>query len=297
MTEKLLVVAANGRVASRVVARLSDAGQRPDAIVRNADKARDLLVDSTGEPTYEKLVVGELTDQDLLRSALTGIDVAFLALGSNPDQVALEKNVIDAARAVGLPHLVKLSSALAAHDAVSSVLRLHAEIEDHLVASGVEHTLISPSSFMEIALLGAPSIRENQRWVGTAPDGTNALIDSRDVVDAVATVMLDATKRGGTYVLTGPEALSWPDVATALTTVLGRTITYDAVTVDERRSQIEAAGLEPWRVELLLGLDDINRYSVYAEPTEDFTTLTGRRPRDITEFLQAHRGAFAPASS
>jgi hypothetical protein len=38
------------------------------------------------------------------------VDVAFLALGSSPDQIRLEKAIIDGAVAAELPHLVKLSS-------------------------------------------------------------------------------------------------------------------------------------------------------------------------------------------
>jgi uncharacterized protein YbjT (DUF2867 family) len=69
---------------------------------------------------------------------------------------------------------------------------------------------------MELVFIDAASIRERNRWVGTAPDGVNALIDSEDVVDVVVQVLRDPSKRGGTHLLTGPEALSWPDVATAM---------------------------------------------------------------------------------
>lgn len=294
MDSRTLIVAANGRIASRVAATLSSTGEAPDVLVRDAAKARRVLVDEHGRPTYRELFVGELADDETMRRAMSGAAVAFLAVGSSPAQVDLEKRVIDAARQTSLGHLVKLSAAHAAHDAVASVLRVHAEIEAHLEKSQVPHTLVGPTSFMDLVLLGAGSIREHGRWVGTAPEGVNAVIDSEDVVDVVATVLRDPSKRGGTLLLTGPEALSWPDVARRMSAVTGRTITYDAVPTQTRRRQLADAGLAEWRVDLLLGIDELNRRSVYDVPTDTVRAITGHPARTIDDFLRRHRAEFAP---
>lgn len=294
MGRRTLVVAANGRVASRVAATLCEAGDAPDVLVRDAAKAERVLVDERGRSTYRDLFVGELANDDIMRRAMSRAAIAFLAVGSSPAQVDLEKHVIDAARQTSLGHLVKLSAALAAHDAVSSVLRVHAEIEDYLVKSQVPHTLVSPTSFMELVFVDAASIRDRDRWVGTAPDGVNALIDSEDVVDVVAQVLHDPSKRGGTHLLTGPEALSWPDVARAMSSITGRTITYDAVSMQARRDQLENAGLAEWRVDLLLGIDELNRHSVYGVPNDSLRELTGHPARNIEDFLRRHQAVITP---
>jgi uncharacterized protein YbjT (DUF2867 family) len=273
---------------------LSAAGDPPDVLVRDAAKAQRVLVDERGQPTYRELIVGELANDETMRRALSKAAVAFLAVGSSPAQVDLETQVIDAAQQTSLGHLVKLSAALAAHDAVSSVLRVHAEIEDHLVKSQVPHTLVSPTSFMELVFIDAASIRERNRWVGAAPDGVNALIDSEDVVDVVVQVLRDPSKRGGTHLLTGPEALSWPDVARAISSITGRTIAYDAVSTHARRDQLERAGLAEWRVDLLLGIDELNRHSIYRTPNDSVRELTGHPARDIEDFLRRHQALLTP---
>ncbi len=295
MDHGTLIVAANGRVASRVAAKLSAAGDAPDVLVRDAAKARRVLVDERGRPTYRDLFIGELANDETMRRAMSRAAIAFLAVGSSPAQVDLEKHVIDAARQTSPGHLVKLSAALAAHDAVSSVLRVHAEIEDYLVKSHVPHTLVSPTSFMDLVFIGAASIREGGSWVGTAPDGVNALIDSEDVVDVVVQVLHDPSKRGGTHLLTGPEALSWPDVARAMSSITGRTITYDAVSTQARREPLEIAGLAGWRVDLLLGIDELNRHSVYSIPNDSVRELTGHPARNIEDFLRRHQAVITPA--
>jgi uncharacterized protein YbjT (DUF2867 family) len=252
-----------------------------------------VLVDDRGTPLPLEIVVSDFADRAGLQRALTGIEIAFLALGSSPQQVEIEQRFIDVAAEVGLPHLVEQSAAYARGDSAASVLRWHAAIESHLAASGVPHTLLSPSTFADVLLLAAPSIRATNRWCGSAPHGGNALIDSADVVDAAIAVLSDPSKRGQNHVLTGPFPLTWPEVATRLTQVLGRPIHYDAVSTEERREQLEAKGLAQWRVDLLLGLDEINRSDIYAMPTDTVRQLTGRPPRMVEEYIERNRAAFS----
>ena len=168
---RVLIAAGGGRVARRVAAALCAAGEPPRALARDPEKTRGVLVDGNGAPLPVEVVGADLTESGAVRRALEGIDVAFLALGSSPAQVDTEKAFIDAAADAGVPHLVKLSVAGPAPDAVSSVLRWHAEIESHLVTRGIPHTLIRPTTFADIIMLAAPSIQANSRWSGTAAQG------------------------------------------------------------------------------------------------------------------------------
>ena len=93
--------------------------------------------------------------------------------------------------------------------------------------------------------------------------------------------------------MTGPFALTWPEVAARQTHVLQRPIHYEAVSIEERRARLEAAGLAPWRVELLLGLDDVNRSNLYATPTDTVRQLTGHLPRSIEECIDRNRTTFS----
>lgn len=290
---KILIAAAGGRVARRVAAALCARGAPPRVLVRDATKARDVLIDNRGALLPLEVVQSELTDRDGVRRALAGIDIAFLALGSSLQQVEVEQRFIDVAAEVALPHLVELSAAGARSDGVASVLRWHAAIESHPAASGVPHTLLSPTTFADVLMLAAPSIRETGRWSGSAPHGRNALIDSADVVDAAVAVLIEPSKRGRTHVLTGPFALTWLEVAARMAQVLGRPIRYDAVSIEQRRAQLEAGGLAPWRVELVLGLDEINRSDLYATPTDTVRQLTGHPPRTIEDYIERNRAAFS----
>ena len=73
---KALVVAAAGRVSRRVAAALCDRGEPTRALVRDAAKARDLLVDNRGAPLPVEIVVSDFADRDGVRRALLDIEVA-----------------------------------------------------------------------------------------------------------------------------------------------------------------------------------------------------------------------------
>jgi len=93
-----------GRVARRLAAALCARGEPPRALVRNANKARDVLIDHRGAPLPLEMVVSDFAERDGLRRALAGIEIAFLALGSSLQQVELEQRFIDVAAEVRPRH-------------------------------------------------------------------------------------------------------------------------------------------------------------------------------------------------
>jgi NmrA-like family len=108
----LLVTGATGRTSAGVVRHLRAAGEDVRVLVRDSDKAKQTFEDQDGI----EIVAGAFDDETVLAQAFDGADVAFLALGSSPDQIRLENAMIDGAVTAELPHLVKLSSMATSHD-------------------------------------------------------------------------------------------------------------------------------------------------------------------------------------
>jgi uncharacterized protein YbjT (DUF2867 family) len=191
----LLVTGATGRTSAGVVRHLRSAGEHVRVLVRDADKAGKTFEDQDGV----EIVAGAFDDETVLARAFDGVDVAFLALGSSPDQIRLENAMIDGAVTAELPHLVKLSSIATSHDSALLVGRLHAEIEDHLVASGLAYTLLRPASYSNNLFYAAKSVAMENSWSGAAPTGRVAYIDIRDLSEAAALVLRDPALHGKTY--------------------------------------------------------------------------------------------------
>lgn len=108
-------------------------------------------------------------------------------------------------------------------------------------------------------------------------------------------VLRDPSTQGGTHLLAGPEALSWAAVAHAMSAVTVRTITDDAISTSARRDQLRSAGMAEWRVDLLLGIDELNRHFVYGTPNDRVRELTGHHARRIEDFLRRHQAVITPS--
>ena len=118
----IAVVGATGNTGRAVVKELRALGQNPVCIVRNPDKARDVL------GADAKTAVAELTDRPALEKALAGVQSVFVVTGHNPGMVEQQNNVLDAALKAGAQYLVRVGGgrAVAKADSESVVGRGHA---------------------------------------------------------------------------------------------------------------------------------------------------------------------------
>ncbi|TYL95623.1 SDR family oxidoreductase [Bradyrhizobium rifense] len=273
---RIAVAGATGRVGSALISKLAAEPIELVALTRRSDAER--------LPSGVALATVDFDARSTLENALRGANRLFLAHGTSPRQVANEIALIDAAVAVGVSHIVKLS-------VLGPPSRLHPfdwhmQIEAHLATCDIGFTVLRPSSFVDIlARAGAPIA--NDTWGGAAGDGLVNLIDTRDVADSAFAALLDdahvTSQRA--YHLTGPTAVSMPGIADELSRLLGRTVTYQHRSPAEQREKLLASGLTEFVADLLLGLDRAFYESTLAETTTTVRELTGHAPRPVTDWL------------
>jgi NAD(P)H dehydrogenase (quinone) len=280
---RIAIAGATGRVGSSLIAKLATEPFELVALTRTPDAER--------LPSGVSLATVDFDAPSTLDNALRGADRLFLTHGTSPRQVANEIALIDAAIAAGVSHIVKLS-------ALGPPSRLHPfdwhmQIEAHLATCDVGFTVLRPSSFTDIlARAAAPTASDT--WGGAAGDGLVNLIDTRDVADAAFAVLLDdahvASQRA--YHLTGPTAVSMPQIADEISGLLGRTVTYQHRSPAEQREKLLGSGLNEFVADLLLGLDRIFHESILAETTSTIRELTGHAPRPVTDWLSDNIALF-----
>lgn len=218
----ILVTGATGKTASRVATALRAQGQEVRALTRDADRARETLGADVD------VVAGQWADEQVLDRALVGIERVFLAVGSAPGQDLLEELLIDASvRSSGRPHIVKLSTYGAERAAKElpqyHVADWHRAAERQLAASGLPTTVLRPNAFMDL-LAAAGSVSRQDALSTSTGDGRVSMVDNRDVADVAVAVLTGDGHVGKDYAITGGEAVSYPEVATTMSAVLGREI-------------------------------------------------------------------------
>jgi uncharacterized protein YbjT (DUF2867 family) len=289
----ILVVGATGLVGREVVAGLARAGVPVRAMVRSAERAAGLR-----GPGVEP-VVADLADPASLNRALAGVTRAFLLSPLAPEQAILQGNLVAAARRAGPVHVVKLSGLGTAPDSPVRSGRLHARTECLIEDAGLPFTHLRPLFFMQNLLHQAPEIAATDVLAFPMRRARVAMIDARDVAD-VAVAILAAPgsvsgHAGRAYTLTGPEALSFDEVARTIGQARGRPVTYRDQAPEARERHLRAAGLSEWLVALRLEFAAVLAAGGADDVTGAVQAVTGRSARTLAAFAAEHAARFGAA--
>lgn len=158
-------------------------------------------------------------------AALDGVDTVFLLGVMSPDQTAHELAVVDAAEAAGVRRVVKLS-VWRADEGLTPIAHLHRPVEQRLRASSLGWTLLRPNFYMQNfsrqmgASIGAGVLAQ------PATDAAISVVDTRDIAEVAAAVLVDESYDERILALTGPEALTYSQAACIFSTVLGCPVRY-----------------------------------------------------------------------
>jgi uncharacterized protein YbjT (DUF2867 family) len=291
---KVLVTGATGNVGAHVVRALLERGVAVRAFVRDRDRAAHML----GEDV--ELAVGDFADPATLERALRGTQRLFLACANTPAQVEYECAAIDAAAAAGIERVVKLSGPAPAIDSPLVFDHWHGQIEARLRQAGVEWVLLRPSAYMTNLLQHADTIRNMRTLFAPAGVAEISYIDPRDVGEAAAAALTGNGDVGRAYILTGPEALTFGQIAQDLSLALGRHIEYVNVPDDVAREGMCSAGLDPFVADAIVALFRAQRAGMMRSTTAAVRSLTGCSPRRFSLFAHDHAalfgaGALAPS--
>ncbi|EES74401.1 NmrA family NAD(P)-binding protein [Paenibacillus sp. MB22_1] len=170
------------------------------------------------------IAVGNFDRPETLDAAMHGIETVVLISPAVPDQ---EIAVIDSAVRNGIKHIIKITNHKATADSPVDRRRGHARVEAHLKATGIDYTLLAPNLYMQNLFAVAQMIKQTRGFVMSAGDGKFAMIDARYVAATAATIAVSrSTHAGRTYLLTGPELITYHDVARKLSDALGYTVEY-----------------------------------------------------------------------
>jgi uncharacterized protein YbjT (DUF2867 family) len=287
----IAVVGATGNTGRAAVNALRSLGEDPLCIVRNADKARDVL------GADAKTAVAEITDRPALQKALAGIKRLFVVTGHNPQLAEQQIGIIETAKAAGVEFLVKVSGgkAVIAPNAESVVFRGHYAIEQALMKSGLRWTILRPGLFMQNTFTQAASIKNDGKMIMPfAKDLPVALIDVRDTGAVGARVLRDPDKHAGKiYDFTG-ALTNFEAFAKVFSEVLGRPITYIGATLEQAEQGMRARNMPDWLIAHLLAVARAGQNGAFStETSQPIRDIVGRAPLTTKQFVQDHKAMFA----
>ena len=282
----ILVTGSTGNVGRQVVRVLLDAGEP----VRAAARSRSAVVSAFGDAV--EAVALDFTDPGTWDAAYTGVREMFLL---RPPHLSRPKTQmvpsLEHARAVGVEHMVLLSLQGAERNPVVP----HAALERWLRRSGLSWTFVRASFFMQnLTTVHVTDIRDRGAIVVPAGGGATAFVDAHDVAAVAAAALLDpAAHRDQAWTPTGPQALTYAEVAAALSRVLGRPITYARPGVlSYARHAKTVLDLPVGMVLVTTAIYTAARLGQAGGLSNDVITVLGRPPISFDEFAHRERNSW-----
>jgi uncharacterized protein YbjT (DUF2867 family) len=286
----ILVTGATGRVGYRLLEALADTRAEAVAMVRVEAKGLDL-------PGPGENLVGTFDDPPAAEQ-LQAFDRVFLLSPSSETQAELEIVFIDALVAAGhRPHVVKVAAdGFLDPGCDVRFMRSHREIARHLDATGLPASYLAPAPYMEMLLPAATAIRREATLYAPAGHGRVGFVAAADVADAAARLLTGpvppAGDDPGVFTLTGPESLTYANVASRISAVFARQVRYANQPEDRAREELLGAGLAPWDAEGMLELFAWIRAGGAGQLTSHVREVTRHAPRGLNDWLEGSRAAF-----
>lgn len=282
---KILVTGASGNVGSYVVNELIALNENVVAAGTNVSKLKEKFGDKI-EPVYFDFTKPETFDE-----ALKDVDRVFLM---RPPHLGKPEDLYPFIEAVK-KHQVELLSFLSLMGVENNPIPPHHKIEKYIEKCEIPYAHIRPGFFMQnISGVHSVEIVKLDQIFVPAGKSKTSFIDAADIGLAIATVLHEAkAHRNSTFTITGPEALSYDQVAEVLTKVTGRNITYTRPSyLKYRNYYLKNRKLEKSYVNVTVALYFMTRMGTAKAVTDEFYRLTGKRPRTFEAFARDHKEIF-----
>lgn len=278
----LLVTAASGHLGRLVVDALLERGIAASEIVagvRTPAKVDDLAARGVG------VVELDYSRPETLAPAFRGVDRVLLISGTDADRVSGHRNVIDAAREAGVERLVYTSAPRV--DEVDYALGAdHKATEEAIAASGLSATVLRHNWYTENYLDAVARAADTGEIVAAAGEARVASASRRDYAEAAAIALTTDDLAGRTLEVGGDVAWTYDELAEAATEVLGRPVTYVAVTTEQLTAGLQQAGLDAGTAAFVAGIDDAIARGALSQTDGTLSRLIGRPTTPLVDGLR-----------
>jgi len=270
MSSKLnvLVMGATGKQGSHLVSKLLARGHSVRALTRKPESPAAAALAARGAT----IVRGDFEDQGSLERAARGVDTVFAM--ATPFEIGEKAetregiNIVHAASAVGVSHLVY--SSVAGADRATGIPHFDSkfEVEKEVRRSGVPFTIVAPVFFMEnfLADYMADGIAKGSIAIAVPATRRMQQIALADIAQFTALVIERRESFLGKRIDIASDELTFATAAAVMSEASGRHIEYTALPIDSVRQWNEdLARMYVWFDRVGYDADVVGLRSLYPE--------------------------------
>lgn len=285
MRAQILISGATGTIGGATVRALQARGIGVRIGTRNPDEAQHLVADA------DEVVPFEFGNEATLDAAFDGVTSFLLITPFVEGTPRLANGALRAAKRAGVKHVVKLSAAGVSPEAPAQAVRDHAAVEALVRDSGMTWTIVRPTFFMDNFInFQGETLKSNGEFYGSAGDGAVAYISSDDVGRVMAAALTSPEAHAGeVHELTGPQALTETEAASALSNAFGRGISYVDVGDEAFAGSLRSTGTPEFHVEALVFLENVKRQGWASAVSSGVEEVIGQPAETFEQFLARNR--------
>jgi uncharacterized protein YbjT (DUF2867 family) len=281
---RILLTGGQGKTSSRIAQLLIRQGYLIRSAGRSASKMDDAQADH---------VLFDWYDDSTHETALQGISAIYLVAppDMHPEEVMIPfiRRALDAS----VRRFVLLSSA-----SVSEHGPVFGPVHQYLQEHAPEWAVLRPSYFMQNFTEGGHghTLRQQGQIFTATGDGKMGFVDAEDISAVGFHALTDKTPHNREHIITGPQSLSYAEVAALIHRLTGLTVKHLSISEDQLVQALTTAGVPAPYAAFLVELD----HCIRVEGTEDQVTdtvlrVTRREARSLEDFIQDNRTWFQSA--
>ena len=148
-------------------------------------------------------------------------------------------------------------------------------------------TFLRPNSFMQNAVtFMSKTIQTEGAFYSASGDAKISHVDVRDIAAMAVRALTEPHHDGKVYTLTGPDALSYDELASELSKVLGRSISHVSLSPSDLKLGMLAEGMPEAIAFRMLDLERYFREGRANDITHDIQDVTGRKPISFAQYAR-----------
>lgn len=280
----ILVTAATGHLGTATINYLLQKNipaSQIAGLVRDEKKATGLSAKGIS------LRKGDYHDAASLQTAFKGIDtLVFISSGSIDDRVAQHKNVVDAAKANGVQHII-YTSVLKASETLKFLPAIdHYHTENFLKESGIAYTIFRNTFYIEVLPMILGGALENGQWYYAAGNARANFAARTDMAEALANVAAaPATHANKIYEIAGRQSYTFHEIADVISQVTGKTIMYIPIPVEALKEGMKQAGVPEAYIPMYASIAEGISVGDLDSQDAALEKLLQRKPVDLKDYL------------
>ena len=281
--KKVLVIGAASGVGATIRHRLLETNQyHVVGTSRHADQRTN-----TGQLSWRNY---DATHADNLDTLFNGIDMAFFM--SSPGIVPQDKTLIPLINAAKEAHVQKIVMMTAIGVEVSDDIPFR-KAELALESSDIPYSIIRPNWFHQnLGTYWLHGIQSQQKLLIPAGQGSTSFIDVRDIASCAVKLLTNSMADNQSYTLTGPESLSYEEVANLLSDSTNQSITYEDIDPVVFKQGLLAASIPEAFADFLISILDFVKAGYVSEVNNTVETLLGRPAIKLQQYIEEERESW-----